>query len=144
MAIKRSDNAKNVDKVEKPMGKLTIQQENFCQAYVELLGNGTKAAIAAFDIDDSRGRKAQESTASSMANEYLRKPEILKRVRELLDLIGMNDETVDAEVNFCLRQSEDLGAKLRAADMYNKMAGRYEKDNKQKQVSVIIKKFGEE
>ena len=127
---------KNKPSAEKPMGKLTVKEELFCQSYVELLGNGTQAAVAAFDIDMEK--KNWQNTAASIAKEYLRKPHLLARVRELLNLAHMNDESVDAEVAFCLRQNEDLNVKMKAAEMYNKLGGRYQKDNEQKRANINI------
>ena len=118
------------------MGNLTVKEELFCQSYVELLGNGTQAAVSAYNIDMSR--KGWQSTAGAMANENLRKPKILTRVRELLNLAHMNDESVDTEVAFCLRQNEDLNVKMKAAEMYNKLGGRYQKDNEQKRANISI------
>lgn len=57
------------------MAKLTRKQELFATEYVRLKGNGTQAAIAA---------GYSEKTASVIAIENLRKPNIKKRIAELI------------------------------------------------------------
>lgn len=50
-------------------GKLTPKQKKFADKYLET-GNGTKSALAAYDTEDYQ-------TAASIAEENLRKPEII-------------------------------------------------------------------
>lgn len=57
------------------MAKLTRKQELFATEYVRLKGNGTQAAIAA---------GYSEKTARSIAVENLAKPNIKKRIAELI------------------------------------------------------------
>lgn len=64
-----------VDKPKKKR-KITYKQKQFVKAYVELGGNGTRAALKAFDIKDNN-----PVTANAVATEYLQKP----LVRELLE-----------------------------------------------------------
>lgn len=58
--------------------RLTVKQENFCQAYL-IDFNGTKAAKAAGYSDE---------TAHSISWENLRKPEIQKRIQDLRENMG--------------------------------------------------------
>lgn len=102
------------------LDKLTMKQEIFCQEWVDSLGNGTKAALKAFDIKDNN-----EETASSMAYEYLRKPEINKRIDEILDERGFNDETVKKEHFKMVKQDSDYGVKMRAISDFYKLKGKY-------------------
>lgn len=50
-------------------GKLTPKQKKFADKYLET-GNGTRSALAAYDTEDYQ-------TAASIAEENLRKPEII-------------------------------------------------------------------
>lgn len=102
---------------------LTEQETLFCEMYVINLGNGTEAALEAYDIDTSK--VGYKNTAKSIACENLRKPYILVKIREILDLSELNDETVDTELNFLVKQSSDLHAKKGGIDIYNKIKGRY-------------------
>lgn len=56
--------------------ELTLKQERFCRAYVDLNGNGRQAAIQAGYSQD---------TATEMATENLRKPHVLRYVHHLLE-----------------------------------------------------------
>lgn len=103
---------------------LSEQEELFCNLYVSNLGNGTEAAINSYG---SKDKPINRNTAQAIANENLRKPRILERVREILDLTQLNDETVDSELNFLLKQNADLSNKRGAIDIYNKIKNRYEK-----------------
>ena len=118
------------------LGGLTAKQEIFCQAYVASRCNGVAAAREAFDIKDN-----SMNTAGVMANEYLNKPKVKERVRMLLEMSGLNDEAVDSELKYLLTLNEDKNAKRGAIEIYNKMQGRYEKDNKQKGIDPELLKF---
>lgn len=113
---------------------LTEQEELFSNLYVQELGNGTAAAYQSYNCKD-------RTVAATIAKENLRKPHILERVRELLDLTQLNDETVDSELNFLLKQKSDLHAKKGAIEIYNKLKGRYAKDNEQKRPEFKIDKI---
>lgn len=123
-------------------GEITSQsEESFCLLYVQELGNGVQAALASYGTDE---KPISYRTASAIACENLKKPRLLKRIRELLDTGPLSDESVDAELSFLVTQSADLGAKKGGIDIFNKIKGRYEKDNSQKQVSVInVIKYGD-
>lgn len=117
---------------------LSPQEARFCLEYVQRLGNGTQAAIIAYNIDVYK--KGGYLTARVMANENLTKPNLLEYIRELLDDQGLNDEIVDAETSFLVKQSADKNAKAKGIEIYNKLKGRYEKDNEQKRVVIEIQK----
>jgi len=114
---------------------LSEKEELFCNEYVQNLGNGTEAAMNSYGSDD---KPLIRTVASSIAAENLRKPHILERIREVLDLGPLSNESVDAELNFLISQSTDMGSKKGGIEIYNKLKGRYEKDNKQKQPQVTI------
>lgn len=120
---------------------LTEQEELFCNMYVEHLGNGTAAAEEAYNVDKEKSN--WRNTCSQMANENLRKPHILERVREILDLTQLNDETVDSELNFLIKQSAELPAKAKGIDIYNKIRGRYQEDKTNKvQTALLTEIYG--
>lgn len=121
--------------------KLTMKQEIFCQEWVDTVGNGTLAALKAFDIEDKelleidvKDRTPEQikrvnqvfNTAAVMANEYLRKPNISQRIDQILDERGFNDGSVKREHFKVLKQDEDLGTKMRAISDYYKLKGKYE------------------
>jgi len=114
---------------------LSEQEELFCNLYVEQMGNGTKAAMAAYGSDE---KPVNKNVASSISSENLRKPKLLERIRELLDLGPLSDESVDAELSFLVSQQDDLAAKRGGLEIYNKLKGRYEKHNTQKQTNVTV------
>jgi len=103
---------------------LTKQEELFCVTYVLELGNGTNAAEKAYNVDKSKTN--WRNTCASIAKENLRKPHLLGRIRELLDNT-MNDETVDNELNFLIKQGSELNVKAKGIEIYNKIKNRYEK-----------------
>ena len=84
--------------------KLPLKQELFCRLWVENMGNGAQAALGSFNIKgkellstlkptDKRAKKIK-NTAGAMASEYLRKPNILKRIDEILDESGLDDKSI--------------------------------------------------
>lgn len=121
---------------------LTEKEELFCNMYVQELGNGLQAATESYDID--RTKPGWKFTAGNIASENLKKPYILERVREILELTALNDETVDSELNFLIKQNSDFSAKKGGIEIFNRLQGRYEKDNKQKQPQTVLVKFLEE
>lgn len=114
---------------------LTEQEELFCQHYVQNFSR-IDAALASYNID--REKKHWRSTASNIANENLLKPYINERIRELLDEYHVNPESIDNETAFLMRQNADLSAKKGGIDIFNRVLGRYEKDNEQKKQEVNI------
>ncbi len=120
------------------MAETTMKQEIFCQAWVDSVGNGTHASLMAFDIEGKEMLELAEkyrteeqkliankaySTASTMATEYLRKPEVRKRIDEILDERGFNDETVK-KVHFQLLQSAKSEVRMKAVESYYMLMGK--------------------
>lgn len=136
---------------EKPE-EATLKQEIFCQEWIDSIGNGTMAAIKAFNITDKeiiekdpplrpvdkkqikkwnaeveelqKKKRKVFSTASSMAYEYLRKPEIIKRIDEILEDRGFNDEAVKREHFKLIAGSKDE-VRIRAIDSYYRLKGKF-------------------
>lgn len=137
---------------------LTLKREIFCQEWVDTVGNGTQAALKAFDIAGKEILEQEEpvpymgkdkelveerkeeiaaykrevkrvwNVASSIAHETLRIPEINKRIDEILDERGFNDEAVKKEHYKLLRQDAEPNAKGRAIADYYKLKGKFAPD----------------
>lgn len=105
--------------------ELNLRQKAFCELFAsdrEFFGNGTQSYIEAYDIDTNK--KGAYASARTSAYELLTKPDILKRIDELLELNGLNDQSVDKELNFLVIQKADFGSKLGAIREYNKLKQR--------------------
>lgn len=103
---------------------LTAKQELFCQLYstnMDYYGNWTQAYAMAYDKDlkDKWENKASQVWASRM----LRNDKVLSRIRELQNSF-LSDEMIDKELSFVALQRDDLGAKMRAINEYNKLKQR--------------------
>jgi phage terminase small subunit len=66
---------------------LTIKQKKFINEYVRNDGNGTQAALVAYDTED-------EKTASVISAENLAKPSIRERIDEALVSLNLSPEYV--------------------------------------------------
>ncbi len=131
---------------------VTMRQEVFCQEWVDSIGNGTLAALKAFDIKDkdlfdkelpkkpktrseiikwnkeleniSKRKKAVKNIAAVMASECLRKPNIIKRIDEILEERAFNDNAIKREHFKLIADSKDE-VKIRAIDTYYKLKGKF-------------------
>jgi hypothetical protein len=101
---------------------LTVKQRKFVAEYARL-GNGTEAALAAYDTAD-------RNTARAIAAENLAKPAVQRAVGELLDAGGLSDAKL-AEIHtsyLVLADADDPQLKalgLKALDMAYKLKGSY-------------------
>jgi len=110
---------------EQKKDKLTPKQELFCKLYAtnrEYFGNGSQSYFEAYDIDTSK--PGAVSAARVSAHDNLRNPKILKRIKELLEVGTLNEANLDKELAFCVEQNAELGVKVRAIDLANKIKGR--------------------
>lgn len=114
-------------KKKKEKTKLTPKQEDFCQLYLsqEFYGNGVQTYIEAYNIDLTE--PGAYNAAKASASENLTKPNILDRIDELLEEAGLNDQYVDKQLYFLIRQSADLRTKLGALKEYNQLKTRITK-----------------
>jgi hypothetical protein len=101
---------------------LSVKQRRFVAEYTRS-GNGTQAALMAYDTDDPH-------TAHSIASENLRKPAIQDAVAELLDAEGLSDEKLLAihahYLGLCASTDPRLKALgLKALDMAYRLKGAY-------------------
>ena len=105
--------------------KLTKKQELFCRFYATdrgLFGNGTQAYAKAYNIDLSQ--KGKKSIAKASASRLLTYDYILDYINKMLDLEGLNDESVDKELHFLIKQCSNLNVKLGAIKEYNSLRKR--------------------
>lgn len=121
-ALKRLEELENAE----PEAKLNPQQELFCQYYttadMEFFGNGTQAYIEAYGIDTSKPNwyKSTQTSASRLLSNVI----ICKRINELLEVGGLNDENVDKQLMYLINQYDDKSTKLAAIREYNKLRSR--------------------
>ena len=102
---------------------LTAKQEFFCQLFAkdrDCFGNGTQAYLKAFS---TKRKKPAYSTARVEAHKLLTNPNIIDRIRELID-VWISDEVVDKELGMVILQYDNLSAKVAAIREYNKVKGR--------------------
>lgn len=109
--------------------KLNLKQEVFCDTYTSLdkdfFGNGVQSYIEAYNPD--QGEKNWYKTACSAASRLLSKVKVCKRIEELLDSKGFNDENVDKQLLFLINQYSDFGSKLGAIKEFNNLKQRITK-----------------
>lgn len=67
--------------------ELSIKEKKFVHEYVKSEGNGTQAALKAYDTEDY-------STASAIASENLEKPKIKKAIEEALVKLDITPEKI--------------------------------------------------
>ena len=107
---------------------LNAMQEKFCYYYSssEYFMNGTQAYIKAYTRDEGGENEYIPSTkvAQSGAYELLCKPEICKRIDELMGELSLNDTVVDRELTKVIHQNADLKAKVAATKEYNALKKR--------------------
>ena len=102
---------------------LTAKQELFCQAYVseDFFCNGVKSYMQAYATDEY-------NTAKVEASKLLTKPNILKRIDELIGDLALNDQFVDKQLAKMILQEEDKKVKVQAIKEYNNLRARITKN----------------
>lgn len=105
--------------------KLNERQELFCQLYAtdrEFFGNGVQTYIEVYEPDTTKPnwyRGAQASASRLLSNVI-----ISKRINELIEASGLNDQYVDKQLEFLVTQHADFTNKLGAIREYNKLKQR--------------------
>lgn len=125
--IDKIDKIQFVEQIKEEVKKeeLNAKQELFCKLYAsyeEFFGNGVQSYIEAYGIDTNRPGAYNGARAS--ASQLLTNPNILKRIDELLEVNGLNDQAVDKELAFVIMQKADLSSKVAAIREYNKLKTR--------------------
>jgi len=87
----------------------TFKQKAFAEEYVRNKGNGTKAALKAYN-------PKSESVANAIASENLHKPMVRQEINRVLREQGVTVKRAAAAVGDNL-DNEDQNTRLRAADM---------------------------
>lgn len=92
------------------MKELTPKQDKFLKRYLET-GNGTRAALEAYDTDDYK-------TAGAIASENLKKPSIMEKFKAAQDI-------AHATIVALATSAENEGVRLKAAqDIVDRTEGR--------------------
>lgn len=98
-----------------PEPKLTPKQAKFVKEYVRNDGNGTKAALKAYDVKN-------EHTANVMAAENLAKPGIQQALLKAAERMGITEEKIMQPVVDALGD-ESLDMRLKGHDRIVKLIG---------------------
>lgn len=127
--------------------KLTPKQEKFIVEYGRNGGNGTKAALVAYDTDN-------ENVAHSIASENLRKPTIYEEARAALEKHNVTldrmskvvSDALDAEEGGKIKHETRLNAVKTATTLYK--LGEREKDvqiniGEVKGLEVVFKNYAD-
>lgn len=90
---------------------LTIKQKTFVKEYIETKGNGTQAALKAYNTED-------ENTAAQIASDNLRNPQIRERIQKALIALNLDESYIlngfkDAHE---LNKLRDANASIRALE----------------------------
>lgn len=115
-----------IDKEDQVTG-LNPRQERFAQLYAtdkEFFGNGVQSYIEVYDPDTSKPNWYK--TACATASEILTNPKVCRRINELLEADGLNDNFVDKQLLFVITQHYDTKSKVAAIKEYNKLKSRVE------------------
>lgn len=121
-----------------PHRRLNAKQELFCQLYAsdrEFFGNGVQSYIEAYEPDQSKPNWYR--TARSRASELLTSPNVLRRIDEIFEAHGLNDQFVDKQLEKLIVQDADFTNKLAAIREYNKLKQRI---TEKKEVHVKLPK----
>jgi hypothetical protein len=102
---------------------LNPKQEMFCQLYAvsrEFFGNATQSYCLAYGINPE-DKDAYRGAKSSAFN-LLTNPDITERISDLLR--DVNEQVVDEELGYVIRQRYELPSKIAAIREWNKIKGR--------------------
>lgn len=112
---------------------LTAQEEFFCEIYAsdrEFFGNGVQSYIEAFDItvvNKPRSEFPNEKTyeaCKASAHLLLTNPNLLKRIDQIFEGRGLNDQFVDKKLEFIITQHAELPTMMKGIAEYNKLKKR--------------------
>lgn len=139
--------AKTAAKTEQ---KLNLQQEAFCQLYVnadrELFGNGANCYLAVYGKGYFFKNKKEMSymVANASASRLLTNVNVIARINKLLEFGGFTNENVDKQHLFLINQHADLKTKLGAIKEYNAVKQRVTKKLELSGGISLAKLFDEE
>ena len=98
---------KKQPKKKRSVRRLTLKQRKFVQEYIKHEGNGTRAALEAYNVKD-------KTVASTIANENLNKPYLVDSIELALKKQGITDETITEALAKNLIKG--AGVRARASD----------------------------
>jgi phage terminase small subunit len=107
------------NKIIKRKKNLTLKQRKFIKSYLST-GNGTESALKSYNTD--------KKTASQIAYENLRKPDIAKCILSAYKKIGIDDSFIAKQEKEGLL-SNDLNIRHKYLDMSHKVKGDYKPEN---------------
>ncbi len=120
---------------------LTPQQKEFAEYFCEFSMNGTQAIIkSGYNVFGKKGA-INYSLAAVLSSENLRKPNICAYIDTLLDKYGLTDDHVDKQLLFVINQHSDIGAKIRAIDVYYKKKGSYAAEKVEHSLDKKLEEF---
>jgi hypothetical protein len=132
------------DKEPEETKALAERQELFCRYFAsdrEFFGNGVQSYAEAYDIDLTK--KGGYNTAKVNAHRLLTKANILKRIDELFESRGLNDQFVDKQLEKLITQDAEYAAKIAAIKEYNALKSRItnklDLTSKGRQIGATIK-----
>ncbi|MBI2310762.1 terminase small subunit [Candidatus Collierbacteria bacterium] len=99
------------------MHQLTLKQRIFLREYISSRGNATKAAMVAYDI---RSR----NTAGVVGFENLRKPKIVKIVKQIIGDNHLSDSFISFRLRSVTENTDTAKEMLDAIDLYLRLTGR--------------------
>jgi hypothetical protein len=116
-------------------GVLSVEEEKFCQLWAsdrEFFGNGVQSYIEAFDVVIVKGKSRGETddnemtyeAAKAQAHILLTNVDILRRINEIFESRGLNDEFVDKQLEVVITQNAEFSPKIKAISEYNKLKKR--------------------
>lgn len=104
---------------------LNLRQEEFCRLFVggdrDFFGNGTGCYI---EIYQPKRIGNWYNGAKASASRELTKVNVIRRINELLDVEGFNEQNVDKQHLFLLNQFADFKSKLGAVKEFNALKKR--------------------
>ena len=107
---------------------LNAQQEMFCALFSsdrQFFGNGTQSYIEAYDVTVGKGTgMTSYEMCRFRAHELLTQPNVLKRIDELFESRGLNDQFVDKQLEKLITQDAEFPTKLGAIKEYNALKKR--------------------
>lgn len=113
---------------------LSPQEEYFCELWAsdrELFGNGTQSYIEAFEVKivkkpdpESEDNEMTYEQVRYHAHKLLTNVNILKRINEIFESRGLNDEFVDKQLEVVITQNAEFSPKIKAITEYNKLKKR--------------------
>lgn len=130
---KHSVEAKAAEMLKAEMPQLSEKEEYFCTLFAsdrELFGNGVQSYIEAFEIEVVNKPDPDEPTQKTYrqcqehARTLLLNTVILKRINEIFEGRGLNDEFVDKQLEKVITQDADFNPKMKAIVEYNKLKKR--------------------